>query len=95
MATLAQKIAVEQAARQMLARGGLPQPDEVEYGHTCIRLFWRESRSVVIIQIDEPPPGWLFAEQLSQSEREELLRDSDQELAPEEMPFERFRVSEN
>ncbi len=94
MATLAQKIAAEQAARQMLASGGLPQPDEVEYGHTCIRLLWREERQMVIIQIDEPPPGWVFAEEMTEEERETLLRNS-RPLEPFETPFERFQLDQN
>jgi hypothetical protein len=71
MATLQQKIAAEQNARAMFEDHGLPQPDEVEYGYTCVRLFWREEKVVVIVQIDEPPPGWKFAEEL---EPEELAR---------------------
>ena len=62
MATLRQKIAAEQEARALLEDHGLPQPDEVEYGYTCIRLLWHEEKACVIVQIDEPPPGWAFAE---------------------------------
>jgi hypothetical protein len=55
MATLAQKIEAEKRMRDLLAEGGLPQPDYVEYGFTCIRLFFERTRHVVIIDIDEPP----------------------------------------
>jgi hypothetical protein len=55
MATLQQKIKCERDAREMLAEGGLPEPDRVEYGHTCIRLFWEETKVVLVVDIDEPP----------------------------------------
>ena len=57
MASLAQKIETEQRMRDLLEQNGLPQPDMVEYGFTCIRLFYRESKLVVVIDIDEPPDG--------------------------------------
>ncbi len=64
MATLREKIKAEQSARAMLDDHGLPQPDEVEYGHTCVRLLWHEEKLCMIVQIDEPPPGFVFAEDL-------------------------------
>jgi hypothetical protein len=62
MATLKEQIDAELKMRELLDEGGLPQPDRVEYGCTCIRLFWHHSKSVVVIDIDEPsehdePPG--------------------------------------
>ncbi len=54
MATLAQKIEAEKRMRDLLEENGLPQPDRVEYGYTCIRLFFMETKHVVIIDIDEP-----------------------------------------
>jgi hypothetical protein len=57
MATLQQKIKCEQDAREMLKNDGLPEPDRVEYGHTCIRLFWEETKVVLVVDIDEPPEG--------------------------------------
>jgi hypothetical protein len=54
MATLAQKIEAEARMRDLLEQGGLPQPDYVEYGFTCIRLFFEETKTVVVIDIDEP-----------------------------------------
>jgi hypothetical protein len=44
MATLEQKIAAEREALNMLEENGLPEPDDVEYGYTCIRLIWWEPR---------------------------------------------------
>ena len=64
MATLEQKIACERDALLMLEQNGLPEPDDVEYGETCIRLIWWEPKAALIVQIDPPPPGWVFAEDL-------------------------------
>ena len=58
MATLREKRRAEQSGRAMLRNGGIRQPDEVEYGHTCIRFFWHEEKLVLVIQIDEPPEGF-------------------------------------
>ncbi len=58
MATLAQKIEAEKKMRDLIAEDGLQEPDEVEYGHTCIRLLWHEPKLAVVIDIDEPPEGW-------------------------------------
>jgi hypothetical protein len=61
MATLAQKIDTERRMRQLIEDGGLPQPDRVEYGFTCIRLIFEASKLVVVIDIDEPEDeggGW-------------------------------------
>lgn len=54
VATLAQKIDTEKRAREMCEQNGLPQPDHVEYGFTCIRLFFEEPKVVLVIDIDEP-----------------------------------------
>jgi hypothetical protein len=58
MATLKEKIAAEQHARAMLDDHGLPQPDLVEYGDTCVRLLWKEEKLVMVVDIDEPPEGF-------------------------------------
>jgi hypothetical protein len=55
MATLAQKIEAEHKMRELIAQGGLPDPDHVEYGYTCIRLIWLEQKLAVVIDIDPPP----------------------------------------
>ena len=54
MASLAQKIEAEKRMRELLEESGLPQPDHVEYGYTCIRLFFNDTKHVVVIDIDEP-----------------------------------------
>lgn len=55
MASIAQCINAEQKVRDMLNEEGVPQPDVVEYGATCIRLFWSRSKSVLVVDIDPPP----------------------------------------
>jgi hypothetical protein len=58
VATLKEKIDAERAARALLEDADLPQPDAVEYGYTCIRLFWMEQKACMVVEIDEPPEGW-------------------------------------
>ena len=58
MATLKQKIEAERRVRELLEHAQLPPPDDVEYGYTCIRVFWHETKTVLVIDIDEPPGGW-------------------------------------
>jgi hypothetical protein len=59
VATLKEKVEAEQATRALLAHADLPQPDAVEYGYTCIRLLWMKPKACMIVQIDEPPEGWV------------------------------------
>ena len=54
MATLAQKIETEKMTRAFLAENDLPQPDTVEYGFTCIRLFFNDTKHVLVVDIDGP-----------------------------------------
>lgn len=54
MATLKQKIRAEQRMRELLDQEGMPEPDAVEYGHGCIRLFFDQPKVVLIIDIDSP-----------------------------------------
>jgi hypothetical protein len=53
MATLKQKIDAECKMRELLEDNGLPPPDAVEYGSTCIRLFFNATKVVVVVDIDE------------------------------------------
>jgi hypothetical protein len=52
MAHLARKIEAEQRMRDLLESDGLPQPDEIEYGEECIRLFFYERKLVVVVDLD-------------------------------------------
>ena len=54
MATLRQKIRCERDARTFCEEYGLPEPDQIEYGYTCIRLFWDEPKTALVIDIDSP-----------------------------------------
>ncbi len=53
MATLRQKIAAEQKVRELLKNGDVPAPDRIEYGFTCIRVYWFEPKVVLVVDIDE------------------------------------------
>lgn len=68
--TLGEKRSAEQAARAMLDEQGLPPPDHVEYGFTCIRLFWMEQKVVLIVDLIDPPPGGAAGEQMPEEELE-------------------------
>ncbi len=53
MATLASKIEAERRMRELLESGGLPAPDRIEYGEDCIRLFFEETMTAVVIDLDD------------------------------------------
>jgi hypothetical protein len=63
MATLIQKIHAEAKVRELIAAQGMPEPDEVEYGFTCIRLLWHEPKVVLVVDIDPPEEGFGDTEQ--------------------------------
>ena len=54
MATLKQKIQAEAKVRELLRESGLPDPDGVEYGHRCIRLFFEQPKVALVVDIDNP-----------------------------------------
>lgn len=53
MATIEQKIDAERRMRDLIDGADLSQPDRIEYGYTCIRLFWNVARTVIVVDIDE------------------------------------------
>ena len=55
VATLEEKIRTEMRVREMVADNGIPEPDYVEYGYGCIRVFWVEPKVVLVVDIDEVP----------------------------------------
>ena len=55
MANLKQKIECEQRFRKLIEEGGLPAPDRIEYGYTCIRAIWEDRKLAVRIDIDKDP----------------------------------------
>ena len=58
MASLKQKIEAERDVRELLKQNGMPQPDGVEYGYGCIRLFFDEPKVVLVVDIDRPEDGY-------------------------------------
>jgi hypothetical protein len=48
---LEKKIEAEYRLRELLRSEGLPQPDEVEYGHMCVRFFYHESKTCVVVDL--------------------------------------------
>ncbi len=54
MATLAQKIKAETMVRELIAENGLPEPDDIEYGFTCIRVLWNDPKVALVVDIDPP-----------------------------------------
>jgi hypothetical protein len=58
MASLEQKIEAEHSVRELLKQNGMPQPDGVEYGYGCIRLFFDEPKVVLVVDIDRPEDGY-------------------------------------
>ena len=59
------KIKAETRMRELLETEGIRQPDKVEYGCGCIRLFWHDSKTVVIVDIDDH--GGIGESQLAQA----------------------------
>ena len=69
----------------MFEEGGLPDPDRVEYGHTCIRFFWNESKVALVVDIDEPPEGFeVVGRYLDDLDEDEALDDDLGEFDDEE-----------
>jgi hypothetical protein len=50
--TLAAKIEAEHRFREFLREYELPEPDEVEYGHTCVRFVFHESKTCVVVDLE-------------------------------------------
>jgi hypothetical protein len=53
MASLEMKIKAEVRMRELLETEGLPPPDAVEYGFGCIRLFFHETKTCIVVDIDD------------------------------------------
>jgi hypothetical protein len=41
----------------LLDRAGLPEPDEVDYGHGCIRLLWHDCKVAVVVDVTDFDEG--------------------------------------
>lgn len=55
MATIRQRNQVERKLRELIADNGLPEPDVIEHGFTCVRALWFDRKLAVVIDIDSPP----------------------------------------
>jgi hypothetical protein len=53
MASVERKLEAEVRMRDLIEREGLPPPDHIEYGYTCIRLIWWERKLAVIVDLDD------------------------------------------
>jgi hypothetical protein len=51
------KIESELRLRELLRSHGMPQPDKVEYGYSCVRFLFNESKTCVVIDLDGWEPG--------------------------------------
>ena len=55
MSTIEHKIAAEVKVRELLKEQDVPPPDEIEYGHACIRLLWNESKVALVVDLEDDP----------------------------------------
>ena len=55
MTDVARAIEAEHHLRQLLHRGGLPQPDAVEYHDTEVLFLWHESKAAVVVELEDAP----------------------------------------
>ena len=55
MASLMDKRRVERQMLDLLATSDTEPPDEIEYGHGCVRFIWTERKLAVVIDIDDDP----------------------------------------
>ena len=69
MATLSQKIECEQRMRRLLRENGMPEPDGVEYGFTCVRFFFDQAEACVVVDIDNSDDDATLAD-LAEAEAE-------------------------
>ena len=53
MATIDQKQRAERRILKLLEDAGLPAPDEVQYGHGCIRLLWHDRKVALVVELDD------------------------------------------
>lgn len=58
MATRRELQAVEESVQRLLRDNGLAPPDEVEYWETSIACLWHETKTCVVIEVDEPREGY-------------------------------------
>jgi hypothetical protein len=52
MASQSQLRDAERAMLRLLEENGMQMPDRVEYGDTCVWLFWTPQKLVVAVDVD-------------------------------------------
>lgn len=50
--TMEEKFEAERRFLDLLSANGLPQPDAVEYGYACLRFFFEESKTCVVVDLE-------------------------------------------
>ena len=50
--TSEEKLEAEHRFREFLRDYDLPEPDEVEYGFTCLRFYYNEPKACVVFDLD-------------------------------------------
>ena len=50
--TSEEKLEAEHRFREFLRDYDLPEPDEVEYGVTCLRFYYNERKACVVFDLD-------------------------------------------
>jgi len=53
MATIDQKQRAERRMLQLLDDAGLPPPDEIQYGQSCVRFLWHDRKVAVVVDLDD------------------------------------------
>jgi hypothetical protein len=47
----------EQRILELLEQSRIDRPDEIQYGHGCLRLLWHERKVAVVIDVDPGMPA--------------------------------------
>lgn len=45
----------ESRVLDLLDASGLPKPDTIEHGESCVRFLWSDRKVAVVIELDELP----------------------------------------
>ena len=53
--TSEEKLEAEHRLREFLRTYSLPEPDEVEYGFTCVRFYFHEPKTCLVLDLEADP----------------------------------------
>jgi hypothetical protein len=53
VAPIDRKQRAERQVRTLLEDCGLPAPDEVEYGKTCVRFLWLDPKVALVVDLED------------------------------------------